>query len=64
LADINKALSNKVKTDPYTKVPEHFHEFLEEFSQKRVDELALHHRVRINHRIYLKKVDGKEPKVL
>ena len=63
LADINKALSNKVKTDPRTKVPEHFHEFLEEFSRKRADELASHRGVGIDHGIHLEKVDGKEPKV-
>jgi hypothetical protein len=64
IADINKALMNKVKTDPCTKLPEHFHEFLEIFSREKAAELPLYYRAGINYKIQLESIDRQEPKVL
>ena len=41
LANINKALTNKVKTDPYIKLLKYFYEFIESFSYKKVNKLVL-----------------------
>ena len=41
LADINKALTNKAKTDPYIKLLKYFYEFIESFSCKKANELVL-----------------------
>jgi hypothetical protein len=51
IANINKALINKVKTDPYIKLLEHFYKFLEIFSQEKAVELPLYYRVSINYKI-------------
>jgi hypothetical protein len=64
MADINKALMNKVKTDPCTKLLEHFHEFLEMFSREKAVELPLYCGVGVDHEIQLESVDRREPKVL
>jgi hypothetical protein len=64
IADINKALINKVKTDPYTKLLEHFYKFLEMFSREKAVELPLYCRAGINHEIQLESVNRQEPKVL
>jgi hypothetical protein len=64
IADINKALINKVKIDPCTKLPEYFHEFLEIFSREKAVELPLYCRAGINHEIQLESVNRQEPKVL
>jgi hypothetical protein len=64
IADINKALINKVKIDPCTKLLEYFHEFLEMFSREKAVELPLYYRAGINHEIQLESVDRQEPKVL
>jgi hypothetical protein len=64
IADINKALMNKVKTDPCTKLPEHFHEFLGMFSREKAAELPLYCRAGVDHEIQLESVNGQEPKVL
>lgn len=63
LADINKALTNKAKTDPRTKLPRHFHEFIESFSREKANELAPQRGEGVDHEIRLEKVDGQEPKV-
>lgn len=64
MADINKALMNKVKTDPRTKLPEHFHEFLEMFSREKAAELPPYRGAGVDHEIQLESVNGQEPKVL
>jgi hypothetical protein len=51
IADINKALINKVKIDPYIKLLEYFYKFLEIFSQEKAVELPLYYRVSINYKI-------------
>jgi hypothetical protein len=51
ITNINKALINKVKIDPYTKLLEYFHEFLEIFSQEKAVELPLYYRAGINYKI-------------
>jgi hypothetical protein len=63
MADINKALMNKVKTDPRTKLPEHFHEFLEMFSREKAAELPPYRGAGVDHEIQLESGDGREPKV-
>ena len=63
LADINKALTNKVKTDPYMKLLKYFYEFIESFSCKKANELALQCREGVNHKIQIKKVNRQELKV-
>jgi hypothetical protein len=63
LADINKALAVKVKTDPRTKLPKHFQEFLDMFSQSKATELPPLRGTGIDHEIQLDKVDGKNPQV-
>ena len=51
LADINKALSKKIKIDPHMKLLEHFHEFLDVFSYIEADKLLLYYSREIDHRI-------------
>src|SRR5271168_1626573 len=64
MANINKALAVKVKTDPYTKLLEHFHEFLNVFSCTDTNKLLLLRSERIDYSINLEKKDGKTLKVL
>ena len=63
LADINKALASKVKIDPCTKLPEHFHEFLDVFSHTDADKLPPLRGTGIDHGISLEKEEGCTPKV-
>jgi hypothetical protein len=63
LADINKALTNKAKTDPRTKLPKHFHEFIESFSREKANELAPRRGEGVDHEIRLEKINRQEPKV-
>jgi hypothetical protein len=64
IADINKALMNKVKIDPCTKLLEYFYKFLEIFSREKAVELPLYYRVGIDYKIQLESIDKQEPKVL
>lgn len=63
LADITKALRTKTKTDPRTKLPKQYHEFLDIFSQEQADKLPRLRGEGIDHKIELEKQDGKVPKV-
>jgi hypothetical protein len=63
LADINKALRTKTKTDPRTKLPTQFHEFLDVFSQEQANRLPPVRGKGVDHGIQLEKQDGKDPKV-
>ena len=63
MTDINKTLSSKVKTDPCTKLPKWYQDFLDVFSRKKVTELLSLQGTGIDHEIQLEKVDGKEPQV-
>ncbi|GFF63123.1 hypothetical protein IFM51744_11089 [Aspergillus udagawae] len=59
LKDIEKALQVKKHTDPATKLPTHYHEFLTVFDRKKADELPPH-RPGVDHRIEL--VHGEDGK--
>src|ERR1700712_4404850 len=65
MADIEKALSKRDKkaTDPRTKLPEHYHEFLDVFSPEEAKKLPPLRGAGVDHRIELEKVDGKTPEV-
>jgi Reverse transcriptase (RNA-dependent DNA polymerase)/RNase H-like domain found in reverse transcriptase len=63
MADIEKALSRKERTDPRTKLPEEYHEFLDVFDRERSDELPpLRHGV--DHRIEIETGPDGRPKEL
>jgi hypothetical protein len=63
LADINKALSPKTRTDPRTKLPTQYHEFLDAFSHTKAEKLPPLRGEGRDHAIELEKKDGKELKV-
>ncbi|OJD23761.1 hypothetical protein ACJ73_04879, partial [Blastomyces percursus] len=60
LADIEKALRVKKHVDPKTKLPEHYHEFLDVFDRKIADSLSPLRGPGIDHGIELEKINGKE----
>ena len=64
MVDINKALSKKAKIDPYIKLLEHFHKFLDMFSCIDANKLPLFYSREIDYRIDLEKEDRKVLKVL
>ena len=64
LADITKALRMKTVTDPRTKLPQQYHEFLNVFNKERSDRLLPVRGKEIDHKIELEKQDGKDPEVL
>ena len=57
MADINKALAEKPRTDPATKVPREYHDLLSVFSKK--DSEKLPDRRPYDHKIQLE--EGKQP---
>src|SRR5205807_9040992 len=63
LADINKALAPRSKTDPRTKLPKHYHQFLAVFDPKEADKLPPVRGPGIDHAIEIEKKDGKEQRV-
>jgi len=63
LADITRALRTKAKTDPRTKLPKQYHDFLDVFSQEQANKLPPLRGKGIDHGIELEKQDGKDPKV-
>lgn len=63
MADINKALRAKQRTDPTTKLPRHFQEFLDVFSHKKAEQLPPLRGSGTDHAIELEPVDGKQPTV-
>lgn len=63
LTDINKALAQKIPTDPRTRLPKHYHEFLDVFDRTKADILPPLRGAGVDHTIELNPVDGKEPQV-
>src|SRR5271168_1756144 len=65
LADIQKALASRTKkrTDPCTKLPKHFHEFLDVFDRTRAEKLPPLRGKGIDHHIEIEKKDGQEQEV-
>jgi hypothetical protein len=63
MADIEKALAVRKETDPRTKLPEHFSEFLGAFDRLEAEKLPPLRGPGTDHAIELEKVDGKEPTV-
>lgn len=55
LKDIEKALQVKTHTDPRTKLPGHYHEFLKAFDRKEADKLPPFRGPQVDHRIELMK---------
>ena len=60
LADINKVLSHKTRTDPRTKLPQHYYEFLDVFNRTDAEKLPPLRGKGTDHSIELEKKDGKE----
>lgn len=63
MKDIDKALKTKTYTDPRTKLPLHYHEFLDAFSREEADQLPPH-RPGIDHEIPIQKNDEGQEKTL
>lgn len=63
LADIQKALTPKKPTDPRTKLPQQYHEFLGLFSAGNANKLPPHRGEGVDHKIELIQQDGKDPEV-
>ena len=61
MADIEKALTVKKITDPRTKLPSHFHEFLDVFDRIEADKLPPRRGKGIDYGIELLLDNGKEP---
>ena len=64
LADINKALRTKTRTDFRTKLLKYFHDFLDLFSRINADKLPLFRGKEIDYKINFEKKNGKTLKVL
>ena len=64
MADINKALTVRKRTDPRTKLLVHFHELLDVCSHEKAEVLPPTRGTGIDHAIELEKgPDGKEKEV-
>jgi hypothetical protein len=63
LADINKALRVKTPTDPRTKLPRQYWEFLLVFDREKADQLPPFQGGRIDHKIILDQTNGKDAEV-
>jgi hypothetical protein len=59
MQDIEKALRPKVYSDPRSKLPEHYHEYLDVFDRDRADQLPPSRGPQIDHRIELVDRDEK-----
>ena len=64
LADINKALANKTRTNLYTKLLKHFYKFLDVFSCIDTNKLLLLQGKGIDYKIVLKEENSCTLKVL
>lgn len=62
MADINKALRVKQRTDPATKLPNHFKDLLKAFDSKEAEKLPPHRGPGVDHAIELEEVDGQKAK--
>src|SRR5258707_12126396 len=60
MADINKALRPKVRTDPRDKLPIKYHEFLDVFDYKEAEKLPPLRGREADHAIELETKEGKE----
>ena len=63
IADIKKALVVRKETDPRTKLPEYYAEFLGVFDYSEAEKLPPLRGPGTDHAIELEKVNGKEPAV-
>ena len=64
MANINKALAVRKKTDPRTKLPVHFHELLDVYNYEKAEVLPPTRRASIDHTIELEKgLDSKEKEI-
>jgi hypothetical protein len=65
LADIQKALASttKKRTDPQTKLPKYFHEFLDVFDRTEAEKLPPLRGKGIDHYIEIERKDGQEQEV-
>ena len=63
MANIKKALRLRSTTDPCTKMPKHFSEYLDVADCTEADKLPPLYRPEIDYRIELQEVDGKTPEV-
>ena len=63
IADIEKALVVRTETDPRTKLPEYYSEFLGAFDRLEAEKLLPLRGPGTDHAIKLEKVDRKEPAV-
>ena len=63
MADIEKALVVRKETDPRTKLPEHYSEFLSAFDRSEAEKLLPLRSPGTDHVIELEKVNRKEPTV-
>jgi len=61
IADIKKVLIVQKETDPRTKLPEHYSEFLSTFNYSETEKLLPLHSPGTNYTIELEKVNRKEP---
>jgi hypothetical protein len=64
LADIEKALKKKSKSDPREKLPDYLKPDYKIFLREEADKLALHQGPAIDHKIEVLMVDGKEADIL
>ena len=64
MADIEKALRLRSTTDPCTKMPKHFSEYLDVADRIEADKLLLLRGPEIDHRIELQEVNSKTLEVL
>ena len=63
IADIEKALAIKTPTDPRTKLPKHFHEFLDVFNRTDAEKLPPLRGKGIDHAIELEQQGNVRPEV-
>ena len=63
MADIQKALAVRSKTDPRTKLPKHYHQFLTVFDTDEAEKLPPVRGPGVDHAIEIEKKDGKEQRV-
>ncbi|KAI1004395.1 hypothetical protein K3495_g3815 [Podosphaera aphanis] len=63
MADINKALAGKQRSEPIAKLPVQYHEYLDVFNHRRADLLPPLRGQGIDHGIKIENFHGKEAKV-
>jgi len=63
MADIEKALTSQKKTDLWTILSDHYHEFLDVFDCTMTEKLPPLREEGTDHQIELEEVNEKEPKV-